>query len=60
MKDQDFLASLRLMTIEEKLSLLSEIDKTYICGYIDRALFEQKAEGGEEGTMKSAFMPLKA
>jgi hypothetical protein len=26
------------MALEEKLSLLSETDKAYICGYIDRAL----------------------
>jgi hypothetical protein len=41
MEDKDFLEKLKLMTLEEKLSLLSKIDKAYICGYIDRALSEK-------------------
>jgi len=30
------------MTMEEKLKLLSETDKAFIHGYIERALIEQK------------------
>jgi hypothetical protein len=29
------------MSVEEKLALLSETEKAYICGYIDRAVLGQ-------------------
>jgi hypothetical protein len=39
------------MSLEEKLALLSEIDKAYVCGFIDRALQKRK-EKGEERKVK--------
>jgi hypothetical protein len=36
------------MTLEEKLALLSEADKAYVCGYIDRAVM-----ANEKGKVKS-------
>jgi hypothetical protein len=40
------------MTLEEKLALLSETDKAYVCDFIDRALQKRK-EKSEEGRRKS-------
>jgi hypothetical protein len=36
------MAEIEKMPMEEKLVLLSETDKAYIHGYIDRAVSEQK------------------
>jgi hypothetical protein len=36
------MAKIQKMPMEEKLSLLSEIDKAYIRGYIEKAVLEQK------------------
>jgi hypothetical protein len=36
------------MTFEEKLALLSETEKAYVCGFIDRAIAEEvKREKGK-------------
>jgi len=44
------------MSIEEKLAGLSEIDKAYVMGYVDRALREirpQKNQGKKNGGKKN-------
>jgi len=41
MNKKEFLAELKKMPFEEKIKLLSETDKAYICGYIERALIER-------------------
>jgi hypothetical protein len=40
MDKEDFLSKLAAMTIEEKLALLSDADKAYLKGYLDRAVLE--------------------
>ncbi|MDR1420005.1 MAG: hypothetical protein LBI86_06500 [Treponema sp.] len=40
MDKQEFLAAVHNMTIEEKLTLLSDTDKAYLRGYLDRAVLE--------------------
>jgi hypothetical protein len=40
------------MTLEEKLTLLSDTEKAYICGYIDRAVLEQRTKNNEELRMR--------
>jgi len=44
---QGGLMDIRKMSVEEKIARLSEIDKAYILGYIDRAL--QEKSKGEKG-----------
>ena len=47
------------MSVEEKLKLLSETDKAYVRGYIERAVLElrsaehQKRRGPAKGTRKN-------
>jgi len=39
------------MSIEEKIAGLSEIDKAYVQGYVDRALREIKPQKAKNGGM---------
>jgi len=39
--------SIKKMSIEEKIALLSETDKAYVKGYIDRALLETGIDNGK-------------
>jgi len=41
MNKKEVMAKLEKMPVEEKLKLLSETDKAFIHGYIERALVEQ-------------------
>ncbi|GHV13683.1 hypothetical protein FACS189491_08980 [Spirochaetia bacterium] len=46
MKPADIVQVLERMPIEEKLRLLSETDKAYVLGYIDKAVIDfQKLKG---------------
>jgi hypothetical protein len=42
MEPEELLEKLGAMTIQEKLALLSETDKAYLTGYLDRALIDIK------------------
>ena len=44
MGEKEVMANIENMPIEEKLKLLTETDKAYIRGYIDRAFLEQRAK----------------
>jgi len=41
-KETETVMKIRQMSIEEKIQMLSEDDKNYLRGYIDRALTEQE------------------
>ena len=43
MSKKEILTMIEKMSVEEKLKLLSETDKAYIRGYIDRAVAELKS-----------------
>ena len=56
MDEKKVMAKLQKMPMEEKLKLLSETDKAYIRGYIERALIDQqsaKAKKPKEGKGKN-------
>jgi hypothetical protein len=42
MELEELLTKLQTMTIQEKLALLSETDKAYLTGYLDRAVIDIK------------------
>jgi hypothetical protein len=42
MEPEELLAKLQTMTIQEKLALLSDTDKAYLTGYLDRAVIDIK------------------
>jgi hypothetical protein len=42
MEPEELIAKLQTMTIQEKLVLLSDTDKAYLLGYLDRAIIEIK------------------
>jgi hypothetical protein len=42
MDKEKSMAEIEKMSMEEKLTLLSQIDKAYIRGYVERAVLEQK------------------
>jgi hypothetical protein len=42
MEHEELLVKLQTMTIQEKLALLSDTDKAYLMGYLDRAVIDTK------------------
>jgi hypothetical protein len=42
METEELILKLQTMTIQEKLALLSDTDKAYLTGYIDRAAIDIK------------------
>jgi hypothetical protein len=42
MEPEEVLVQLQTMTIQEKLALLSDTDKAYLMGYLDRAVIDIK------------------
>jgi hypothetical protein len=44
MGEKEVMAILEKIGMEDKLKLLSETDKAYVRGYIDRAFLEQRAK----------------
>ena len=44
MSEKEVMAMIEKMPIEEKLKLLSEADKAYIRGFIERAVLEHKKQ----------------
>jgi hypothetical protein len=42
MEPEELLVKLQTMTIQEKLALLSDTDKAYLAGYLDRAVIDLK------------------
>jgi len=40
--------NIKKMSIEEKIARLSEIDKAYVLGYVERALRETKQQEDED------------
>jgi hypothetical protein len=42
MEPEEVIAKLQTMSIQEKLSLLSDTDKAYLMGYLDRAIIDIK------------------
>ena len=53
MNEKEVMAKIEAMSIEEKLKLLSETDKAYIRGFIERAVLEQQ----RNDTVSSARTP---
>ena len=49
MGKKEAVTKIEKMSVEEKLKLLSETDKAYIRGYIDRAIGELKFPGQSAG-----------
>ena len=49
MNRKETMAKLEKIPMEEKLKLLSEIDRAFIRGYIERALFEQQRAANKPG-----------
>ncbi|GHV84575.1 hypothetical protein AGMMS50230_01830 [Spirochaetia bacterium] len=57
--DMKHQGAVRDMSIEEKLALLPDIDKAYLRGYLDRALFEtRRTKAGNYKKKKGPFEPL--
>ena len=52
MAKKNAVENLEELSMEEKIKMLSENDKAYIRGYIDRAYFEQRAKYDEKKTKK--------
>jgi hypothetical protein len=52
-KDKDMAADIKHLSIEEKIKLLSDSDKVYLDGYLDRALEDREAKKRKTG-MKSS------
>ncbi|MCC0654726.1 hypothetical protein [Clostridioides sp. ES-S-0001-03] len=47
MKDNTkFKKEIKELTIEEKIKLISDIDKSYVMGYIDKAINDRKRKRG--------------
>jgi hypothetical protein len=42
MESADIIEDIKKLPIEKKFQMLSEIDKAYLNGYIDRAMLEQQ------------------
>jgi hypothetical protein len=48
MDDDQVLAELKELPFEKKLEMLSEADKAYVRGYVERAALEQERRNREE------------
>ncbi|GHV62538.1 hypothetical protein AGMMS49587_09680 [Spirochaetia bacterium] len=58
MENTDLAKSLNEMLFEEKIKLLSETEKAYVRGYIEKAMIDcQKARMAEQRKQKSHLTP---
>jgi hypothetical protein len=53
MKTADIVQALEKMPIEEKIKLLSETDKAYVRGYIDKAIQDFQKSKAAKGRLKN-------